>query len=200
MLKFLSRLLINITKFLLLSLPLQLIGSLLLLIYLPFHFAKPRLSPKLPFLLRWFDCADLYQEFGRTPVTYLSLVYPMGWWKTYTWLAWRNPINYFGYKYLGFFLKNPYIISKYKYYPTYQVGTDLREVGNSSSDVPGFFYIELKCDSKTYYEYYWIYRYGQSKKCFRFRLGWKIGQDPVYKEEFCQEVFVISPLMSYSGK
>lgn len=179
---FIYRLLINILKFLLISLPLQLIGSICLLVYLPFHRKKVKetnSSIKLPYLLRWFDCADLYLEFKRNNTTYLK-VYGSGFWSCYFWLAWRNPINYFSYKYLGFYLND------------FTKKSIVKQEGNvKNKNHPGYYFIEIESNNKIYYEYYYAFKFLKNK-LFIFRLGWKII--PAKNNEFVQDVFMINPL------
>ena len=69
MIKFLLRLLKHTITFLFICLPLQLIGAILLLPAV--YYSR---SPQLPYLLRWFDNADMYVE--RDASTYLNEVIP----------------------------------------------------------------------------------------------------------------------------
>lgn len=177
---FCARFIVNLLTFFALELPLQLLGALLLLIYMPF--AQSRIQ--LPFMLRWFDCADLYSEFDRSPVTYLTTVLPNGWWTRYCWLAWRNPTNYFSYKYLSY---------KCTGKETYTILGNI-DVGDSTGDMAGFKYIILG----DIYEYSYIYKWS-STTCFRFRMGYKIGNTENKPNSYIQGVFVISPYKSYSG-
>lgn len=112
--------------FLLVKLPLQLVGTVLLALYLPFH---NRLRPvvtdeqgnivdksaneSLPKVLRWFDNHTIYLNNGvydATSVDGLSGGYeyrkwaknPEGFLARYLWLAWRNPVNYFQTFVLGY--------------------------------------------------------------------------------------------------
>jgi len=190
MCKFLLRLIINIAKFLCISIPLQLIGAVALAAYIPF--SNPAGKDKcLPSALRWFDCADFY--FNRDTSTYLRVI-AAGKWARYCWLAWRNPINYFNYKYMGF-----YMDSKAKV--TYEYSSSPNEeIGDGTGDVPGLFVREISCTDGQYYEYYYIYQWPNMHTCFRFRLGWKIGQRKPLVSGYVQDVFVVSPYHSYDGK
>jgi hypothetical protein len=180
------------------SIPLQLVGAVLLLGYLPYQQnlikRKPNTPVQLPVLLRWFDCADLYLEFGRTPVTYLFKVVPQGWWVRYCWLAWRNPINYFSYAYLSrrVILRN---IDKSK---SFEEGDPL--VGDSTGDHPGFFHVSVEdFDGQVTYEYYYILKWSATK-CCRIRFGHKVGPLKDLKDgQYIQGVIVCQPYRSYGG-
>jgi len=192
---FIWRLLSHTATFFAYLLPLQLVGAVILLFVVPF------LSPdnlRLPYILRWFDSADSY--IGRDTSVYAA-VCKSGWWNRYTWLAWRNPINYFGYKHNGLNWEGREIYSKFDPKET--------SVGDASQDHPGFRHIEVmkpvvqdnQISYITYFEYYWIYQYPFAKKvCFRFRLGWKIKDTDNPKGTTSQWVYVISPWKRYSGK
>lgn len=192
--KFLLRLLINIFKFLCISVPLQLLGALILLPFL--YYRHDKYARTLPSWLKWFDCADFYV--GRDTSTYVNKIIPQGWWIRYCWLAWRNPINYFSYKYLGFLLEPPYKSLTYIKIPESE-----HDIGDSSQDIEGFYYQEIEVNSKVYYEYYYIYVYTipftSIQKCIRFRMGWKLGQNIYAKYGHVQDVFVISPFHTFSG-
>lgn len=180
----------QLLKFVSIFLFLQIPGALILALYLPFNSE----IKKLPFLLRWFDGADQY--FGRNTKVY-DKVMQGGAWQKYCWLAWRNPLNYFGYKYLGFSVSN-----------SAQVILDSRtsnnlnlQIGDGIDKCPGTFYIEISNEGSKYFEYYKIVKYsffGQVK-CLRIRIGWKIGQDHPITTGQCQWVFVVSPFHSYDG-
>jgi hypothetical protein len=187
MIKFILRLVKALVQFILIEVPLQLVGAIILLIYLPF---TSRLQ--LPYLLKWFDCADFYID--RDVTTYLGVL-AQGWWARYKWLAWRNPINYFEYIYLGIKVAPDHMYTVYN--------PEEEQVGDSTGDRPGLRYIELQQDNKTYYEYYYIVKYSlfanQEQKCFRFRLGWKISDKNNSIGSYIQHVLVVSPYKSYSG-
>lgn len=208
--KFFIRLISNIGKFLFISIPLQLIGSIALLVYLPIHRKNnpirqglpANVQMQLPKILRWFDNADIYPEIGRDYYTYTT-IYMGSFWQHYTWLAWRNPINYFNYKYLGF-----RIPKSYKVIQRVQNPPSVNEIGDAHDCIPGYYYVEIETDSGTYYEYYYIFAYTSilgiyklaAPKCFRFRMGWKLGQDKIFiQDEWVQDVFVISPVRSFRG-
>jgi hypothetical protein len=77
------------------------------------------------------------------------------------------------------------------------------EIGNSTDCSPGFFYIEIRMNSKTYYEYYYIKVYNipftSLQKCIRFRMGYKLDEDLFNKSEWVEEVLVLNPFANYSG-
>jgi hypothetical protein len=195
MIKFLFRLIINLIKFTCISIPLQLIGSLVLL---PTLYFFPKIK-RLPTCLKWFDGADQYV--GRNTEVYDKIM-DSDFWTKYTWLAWRNPINYFSYTYLGFYLKNPYVVTFLSKNPNVY-----SEIGDATNKVAGLYRIEITLQDKIYYEYYYIFVYKSifklyslsQPKCIRFRMGWKIGEDPFFKDEHVQEVFVISPFHKFDG-
>lgn len=188
MIKFLARFIKHCIIFLALELPMQLIGMILLAIALPF--CK---SPQLPYILRWFDLADFYV--GRDPVTYLTQIVPKGWKERWYWIAWRNPCNYFAYKYLG--IPANTVLTLNERSPSDPASYDL--VGDATGKTGGLAYSEYKAGSRTYYEYYYVLPYTifGARKCFRFRMGWKIGGEPT--GEPIQQVFVISPIRDYRG-
>lgn len=171
---FIYRLVKQVLKFLGL-LPLQLLGAVVLLPVCSIQTLSSE-HPQLPWFVRWFDNADIYPENNRTPVTYLTEVLPLGRWGRYTWLAWRNPLNYFSYKYLSC-------------RPTWPVKlTNFTEFGDTDDNKAGFFYIQVNTGNKTYYEYYYIGTY------LRFRMGWKLGHiDEIMPPRRIQDVFDIGP-------
>ena len=193
---FLYRLIKQILKFIVFIWPLQLIGACLLLVYLPFHYKKVSSSLsetiRLPKYLRWFDCADLYPEFNRNPITYMSTVFPKGWWAVYCCLSWRNPLNYFSYKHLAFSWSTKACIKT----------NGKWAVGDSKGKVAGLYWIEVKHEetNKVYYEYYYVKKWDDNH-CLRFRMGWKIGDSKLnVTGERQQDCFVLSPYKSYTGK
>jgi len=183
----LVRFLRHTATFLFILLPLMIAGWILLLITLPYIRAEQRFLPRW---LRWFDNADQYV--GRDTSVYY-MICDSGWWNRYTWLAWRNPINYFHYVYMGLKWKGG------EAYLDYDPAGE--SVGDSSSDHPGFRHIEVRQNGLHYFEYYWIYRYPFKRDvCFRYRLGWKISDTKNPPGTISQWVFVISPWKKYSGR
>lgn len=124
----------------------------------------PRNATKLPYFLRWFDSWDV--GLSGNGDYYASQKDPTGWWARFNWLALRNPINYFNYKYLA-------------------VDDHLHEITRSGHDNKtvltdgGYSYVEMaECvTGKVYYEYILEYKYHLFGKpvSFRFRLGWKFA-------------------------
>jgi len=191
MIKFIYRLVKEILSFLCIQLPLQLLGAVILLPVCYFYKIG-----KLPRVLRWFDSADPFVGRDTSVIDRLN-DYPetspyfrySAYWTRYNWLAWRNPLNYFGYKYLGYYFTGQ---EKYKI-------TGNPDVGDSRGSSPGLKIIEVKVDGIVKaYEYYYIHKWSDTT-CFRFRLGVKIGDWNNPKGTFAQGVFVISPYKSYSG-
>lgn len=175
--------------FLLLLLPLQLVGAILLLFVCPF---VPNDKLRLPSLFKWWDIVDDY--IGRD-TSVIKKIYAQGWWARYCYIAWRNPNNYFGYIYMGLHWTGDEV------YTLYDPSED--DVGDGTR--AGFRHIEVVrrnalIDDK-YFEYYWIYQYPFAKHvCFRFRLGWKIKDTDNPIGSVSQWVYVISPWHNYSGK
>jgi hypothetical protein len=175
MLKFLLRLIKHISILLFVLLPLEVFGWI---VVLPVCFLSRKSS--LPRVFRWFDNADIYPEFNRNPITYLKDVIPKGVLYRYYWLALRNPLNYFGYKILGWKSDRDIVASI---------------IGDSANKRPGYDYIEVN-DKGSHYEYYYIHKWN-STHCFRFRMGWKLQDTKV--GDWVQWVLVIQPYKSYSG-
>lgn len=165
--------------------PIQLLGVILLFLYLPIGRYLSPTRVKLPYLLRWFDNADLYERFNRDSSTYKT-IWNQGWYAQYKFIALRNPGNYFNYRYLS--LQFPdhvlYIVN------------GLHNIGDGTGQEPGLNYIEL--NDGEHYEYYYIHKWSQTK-CFRFRMGWKIKDLSNKTGDYAQFVLVISPWHSYNG-
>jgi len=176
---FLLRFLFNLTKLLVICLPLELIG----LILVPIALLIPTYSYRLPTYLRWFDSADWYTGRDTEIIETISVE---GFWTRYYWLAIRNPLNYFGYKVLGH-----KVIDNTK---GIQSGTP--NIGDTIGHVSGYQYNTLD----NIYEYYLIYKWNRSK-CLRFRMGWKISNGPDNKiNSYIQWVMVIQPYKDYTGE
>lgn len=179
--KFMSRFAYQLGSFLLISLPLTLIGIVIL-----YPFMKNAVIGHFPAYLRWFDSADTYV--GRD-VTTITLKNNESQWNKYWWVAIRNPINYFTYKYLSFDWKDVTILRLGNF-----------NVGDSRNKVPGICYTEVFSDGDVYYEYYVIVKFNENW-CFRFRMGYKIG-DPETNAlgTIQQQVLVLQPVKSYTGQ
>lgn len=155
-----GRLFTHLFVFFVVTVPLMIAGAIILAFVVPLTWSFDKY--RLPKLFRWFDSADPYV--GRDTSTF-DRVCEKGVWAKYTWLAWRNPINYFEYRWLGlqwlgseFYLRhNP----------------DEDNIGDGTKS--GMRYIEVSQNDKRYFEYYLIYQYPFAPQyCLRFRLGWKI--------------------------
>lgn len=195
----------QLIKFIFIFLFLQIPGSIILGIY----FLINPVTIKLPLWLRWFDGADQY--FGRDTSVYDAIMKESAWQK-YIWLAWRNPLNYFGYKYLGINISDKVQIvldSRTANNSSLQVGdgvnkcsgTVYTEIAIRDSIYGGWSQKLVRVNESKYFEYYKIVKYNffGSTKCVRIRIGWKIGQDRPIQSGPCQWVFVISPFHSYDG-
>lgn len=186
MFKFLLRFIKFLSVFLLICVPVMILGAILLLIFLPI--SHNRYPITLPFLLRWFDCADFYV--GRDTSTYRKVV-SLGWFSRYTWLAFRNPMNYFDYQYLGLKIKKP--IQYLLYNP------EESKVDNNKKE--GLRHIELlNGDNKQYFEYFYIKKIPfWPTKCIRFRMGWKIKDNDHKEYDILQFCLVFNPFHPYTG-
>lgn len=197
MIKFLYRFIYHFSLFLL-FLPLQAAGLLLV----PVGILLSRGRQKLPYLFRWFDNADLY--IGRDSTTYLGVIQE-GFLYRWYWLAIRNPVDYFSYKYLSItvgpevkvisIIKNtlPWKIKEtWSYYSEYED----RKVGDGDNE--GLFYIEYLINNKIYYEYYFVKKL-TATRCFRFRMGWKLGlPSEVLPGTIVDEVLSCTPVHNFS--
>jgi len=196
MFKFIIRFLKLLSSFIFIEIPLQLAGAILLLPLCAIYDIG-----KLPRIFRYFDSAD---PFVGRDTSVIDSVSQLGWWAKYSWLAWRNPINYFEYTVLGFqFSAHFFAILTDSPPETSHDGIRIAEVGTSTGSVPGFFQAEIQLDKDIYYEYYWVYKYQLSVlkgKCFRFRIGHKIGHPRQNRQgSWCQHVLTINPFATYYG-
>lgn len=188
MFTFLIRLMINICLFLVVELPLQLLGISILLPICYFYNLG-----QFPKIVRWFDIADFYTTRDTSSA---QLVNTQGILAKFVYCAFRNPINYFG-----------YFIEGLKFAPPIRILLDSTynasgiDVGTSSNNTGGLFHTEIIIDEKKYYEYYFIYPYKLLKgNCFRYRMGWKIDH-PMSNTPYStiQKVFTINPFATFSG-
>lgn len=183
---FLFRFIKHILVFFLICLPIMLAGIPMVAIAM---LMIKNSDMKLPRLFRWWDNADLY--LGRDTSAYRA-VCAQGKWARYSWLVFRNPMNYFDYVNLGLKWMGG------EYYSHYNPKDN--DVGNSTNERPGFKYIEVIQVNSTYYEYYWVYKYAfWPTKCFRFRFGWKIGDNTNKPNTISQWCLVIAPIFPYWG-
>ena len=192
MIKFLIRLIKHLLIFLVLSIPLQLFGAMILLAVLPMQRSKGLIN--LPYFLRWFDNADIY--LGRNTETYEKIT-KGSFLQHYLWLAWRNPTNYFNYAILGFYLKSPVVTEYLCKIMNNNTVIENSSIGDSTGDTSGIYYEEILVGTNTYYEYYAVFKW-TSAHCMRFRMGYKLGQ--ALSEGWTEEVLVVSPWHSYSGQ
>lgn len=171
MLIFILRFIYNLLVYLLITLPLELIGIPLLAVTILF---LPKEETHLPYLLRWYDTWDeddgingskSYQS--ENGISYLS---------RFNWTALRNPLNTFQYSVLGI---------KAVEHTTNPVDIDA---------TGGFVHNETEAG---YYEYYYVkpYKLFGTLRCFRFRMGWKLsGRSHKDRLQWC---FLISPFTSF---
>lgn len=179
--KWLYRVLIHTAKFLLIKIPMQLLGMVVLAPVLVF---VPKNAQHLPKAFKWLDNADYYRKVVGEQTDGLSgdpgirarWKNPDGWLARYYWLAIRNPINYFQYYKLGvsYRLQD---IDKITYSGNRYTSDWIRD-----RDVPnnGLFLCEVVLGGRTYWEIYLVINH-LSDRCLRLRLGWKINQAPEYE-------------------
>jgi len=70
------------------------------------------------------------------------------WWVRYKFLAFRNPLNYFQYRHLGFYVN---------YYPAHYTILELEGDPDVSEDNLGVYYVLIR-EPKTGVKYYTYYR------------------------------------------
>lgn len=191
--KFLFRLAFHLATFFCVMLPLMVMGVFVLAIIIPFQWKGDYYLPKWAIL---WDNADGY--IGRDSSVY-RMICDMGKWPRYKWLAFRNPINFAGYKLFG--MEWTPNCDYVRYNPAEE------KVGDGTR--PGFKYIEVEkwegcCGvirKKVYFEYYLIYQYPFAKRyCLRFRCGHKIGNKNNPPGSVSQWVLVLNFFQPYTGK
>ena len=170
----LLRVLKHSTTLLGLILPLQLFGALILLPVTCFYDIG-----KFPKFLRWFDSVDPY--IGRDTSVIDALNKTKSTWLKYCWVAFRNPLNYFGWTVLG--VRVPV-----------NIPDDM--IGDATGCHEGFRHLEVVINNNNYYEYYYIKKLSATK-CVRIRIGWKLSGLTTGK--IAQWVLVFSFWHSYSG-
>lgn len=188
-----SRFIVHLFTFLFVCLPLMLAGVIVLLFVCPF---MPNDRLKLPYMFRWWDIVDAWV--GRD-TSVIQKIYAKGWWARYVYCAWRNPINYFGYTYLGLHWNGSEIYTKYN------PDEDNINTGNET----GFRHIEVVQPpafgvldyDKRYYEYclVWVYPFAKPR-CLYFRYGWKIVNKDNPTGSTSQWVLTINPFCTFTGK
>jgi|DEB0MinimDraft_10_1074344.scaffolds.fasta_scaffold01596_10 hypothetical protein len=191
-----------------LKMPLQILGYILLAIYIPFTLTDRRVhdcpDQRLPYLLRWFDNADIRdQRFGLNGDPAHQARHKNLFIRRYTWLAVRNPVNYFQRKIIG--SANPWLLEFHrvthaKYKSPLAESKELTPVGDYIGHSEGWRIVEAyRYDYKMLWEYYLVKHYGNGK-CLRVRLGYKLGHDPSdQKSGSIQWVFSINPWKTYRG-
>ena len=198
------RLFKHILMLLLVVLPIQLLGMVILLLVLPFVPTDREILPKM---FRWFDNAEIPLGIGskddglagpayyRGPYLFSlrKLPYPIALFIVrYTWLALRNPINYFQHKVVGVHITHLFTANLSKYD---------EGVGNKEGDHEGTSYLEINMDNKTIWELYIVKKYKWlPNKCFRLRIGWALDKPSECTiGSYKRWVFTITPFMSYEG-
>lgn len=185
--------------FLFIVLPLNIAGVLILPLVLPFI---PKDAEKLPKYFRWFDNHEIYYAHMHKNIDGLagSAKYRSQqgltkdssalklFWVRYKWLALRNAINYFQYKYLGLNW-----LTDSAYYKLVAIEGD----SEVNEDNPGRYFIVVQGpNGKKYFEYYRAIKIKYLPVVIRIRVGWKIGS-PLEnaKGETSQWVFIPFSIM-----
>lgn len=163
---------------------------------------KSYLYTKLPFFLSWYNNGDEYDEmFGIVgPPENQERnkdrgINPEGKLAGILWLL-RNPINHFQYRTLGIYtLPHPVHLSVFKVdnYPL----IDAYTVGDQQNNSGGVKYIKYH----KWYEYYIVIPYQKGPgRCFRARIGWKLGgRDEIKRRARIQWAFAVHPWHGYNG-
>lgn len=193
MFTFIYRFIKHLSILLFLSIPLQLVSVLVLICIVPFTTKASGIS-LLPKYLKWFDNADYYV--GRDYTAYTA-VCESGWKARYIYLVWTNPTNYFGYVVLGFKISQSITFTE-----SNQPISTLQTTPVGDTTNPGYMHIEYNIDNSVRYEYYYIkaYKIFGQERCFRMRIGHKLGLPTEMNiGDQIEQVFVISPFHSYTG-
>lgn len=171
------------------KLPVQLAGIPILAVLLLF---VPKDREYLPKLFRWWDNHERYFEGnksddGLSGPDYIRNTWaqPCGWLARFTWLALRNPANYFQYQVLGRIRHAQYDIIKAE--------GDLN-VGTHEWNTRGYYYQEVLNGREKLWELYIVYPLYRQWH-FRLRAGWKVGGAFSKREpgDSLQWVFAITP-------
>ncbi len=196
-------------------LPLILVGMVILAVVLPFIKEG---QERLPKCLAWFDndsgirlgypggdglAGDPNYRRMRAEEGHTSI-----YWERYTWLALRNPINYFSYKILGHKFVAGDTVTKLEgpIDPgmTMDGGLKILEM-ETIRPYPTVLYLGLSSvpmivyPTKTLYEYHYVKAYTLfgKKLCFWARFGWKINHpSEVITGETTEWVFTCNPVKS----
>lgn len=185
MIKGIIRFISHALIFLLVCLPMMIAGAILLLFVCLF---MPNNRIKLPYIFRFWDIVDGW--IGRD-TSVIQKIYAEGWWSRYTYCAWRNPVNYFDYFYLGLNWNGS------EEYTLYDPAEDDINTGNQQ----GYRHIEVMQGDKSYYEYclVWVYPFAKPR-CLYFRFGWKIVNKDNPAGSVSQWVLTINPFCTFTGK
>ena len=181
------RIFTHILILLLVCIPLELIGCIVLL---PVVYYQGGVFTQLPRIIRWFDNAD--QFIGRDTSTYQAVA-ESGWWNRYLWLAFRNPSNYFGYTVLGHKVKEKLSLV------SYDADTASLPIGDRVGENPGTEYTVVNDAGTEVWQYHKIIKWSDTK-CARFLIGWKIFD--IEKNEvgsIIQWACTIQPYKDYTG-
>ncbi len=208
------RLLKHLLVWLLVCLPMMVLGVVVLAVVLPF---LPERNERLPRALAWFDNASGRKRpypFGDglsgDPLYRLlrkSEGHTNRYWERLLWLGFRNPINYFDYSVLGHTFTDSARV-------TFSSGSSDPGMDNSQGmkvlemvdykdqlvfGSPPFMPISgssLVSMPTTYYEYFYVKNYTLFGKnlCVWFRFGWKIvSQEEMVPGEMTQWVLDFNP-------
>lgn len=196
MLKFIYRFIKDFLIWLLCTLPLELLGLLILSVVLLFT-KKEAVQLPTVFGLHVFKWWDNYESYVLShdhefldglagPDYYLERenIDLVNYWPRYfarlNWLGVRNPLNYFQYKVIGVVMDTRHVLVVQK--PQF---VDIDESGGS---------IHAQTLSGTHYEYYYVIPYKFWKgRALRLRWGHKITSSYRLRQQF---VFVINPFFT----
>lgn len=185
----------NFLIWLLVVLPLTLLGMVILALYLPFLSREAKVLPRY---LKWFDNWSGperdglagYEHYSHPSQVHKRPSDMEGFCARYRWLALRNPVNYFQYSALGKWIDplgfQPLDGSKIDL----NVGDRSKE-GLSYTYAAIFFMQQLMCKVK---ELYWVKAYTifGRRLCIRLRVGHKLNHSDS-KAYMAQWVFSFSP-------
>lgn len=211
----------HIFTFFFIKVPLQLSGIPILAITLLFYINDERwdgdelIDQRLPKFLRWFDVGDeIDKKYGLNGDLGYKVLFFGGFrvvekpWDIYrlrfTWLALRNPINYFQHNVLGI-KSNTLVASGTETDIPYGI-LDHRDASPNVGDYPGQTFgtrhtTAILNNGRIIREYYkiWLWPFN-SDKCIRIRIGYKLGDDPLNQpRDTIQWCFVIQPWKTYLG-
>ena len=192
MIKLLYRIPVHLITLIMLKLPLQLIGVLVLFIY--FRFFNGPYNTRLPKYLKWFGVwegksyginGDAAWRYARKENTFKGkdgkIYYEYeGWLPRFQYNALRNPLNHFQWEVLG--RKRP----EGMFYVEY-IGN--RDIGPGEL---GWYYMEIL--GTGIWELYFKFKIKGLDKAVRLRLGYKIGSSTDLQRSRIQWAFSFTPL------